>query len=210
MDVFLPMTLNWHSDQGEADTTGTVMTSAAFLEILCKEFPGFRTVPKSKSLLSRVIHVFLLTITCGKQRRYMSHYHTVIGLTLYTPACWEETEDLDRLILLRHERIHLKQRRRYTFLGMALLYLLPILPLGLAWGRARIEWEAYVETLRATAEYRGIEAARAPWLRNEIVRRFVSADYGWMWPFPRQVNRWIDRTLDEMEAEHRPTNQRTL
>jgi len=35
-------------------------------------------------------------------------------------------------------------------LTMALVYLLPVLPLFLAWGRARIEWEAYVETIRAT------------------------------------------------------------
>ena len=201
------MEVNSLRDTSGLASAGAIQTSADFVRTLRNEFPGFRIVPKCDSPLSRVVHVFLLMITCGKQRHYMSRYHTVIGLTLYTPACWDSTEDLDRLILLRHERIHLKQRRRYTFLGMAFLYLLPILPLGLAWGRARIEWEAYVETLRATAEYKGLEAARAPFLREEIVRRFVAADYGWMWPFPKQVNRWVDRALEQIEIEYRPTNR---
>ena len=79
---------------------------------------------------------------------------------------------------------------------MAFVYLVPILPLGLAWGRARIEWEAYKETIRATAEVYGRAAAER--LRPEIVRRFTSADYGWMWPFPGAVGRWFEGALAEI------------
>ena len=43
------------------------------------------------------------------------------------------------------------------------------LPAGLAWGRARLEWEAYTETLAATAEVYGVDAAEA--LRGHIVGR---------------------------------------
>ena len=81
--------------------------------------------------------------------------------------------DADRYILLRHERVHLRQRARMGDVAMAFVYLVPILPLGLAWGRARIEWEAYVETIRATAQVHGRPAAER--LRPEIVRRFTSA-----------------------------------
>src|SRR5262249_31182255 len=107
-----------------------------------REFPRFRLVPKAGDPLSRVIALALRAVTLGRQRYYLSHYHTVLGYTLYVPESWGSTSDVDREILLRHERVHLLQRRRYGFGLMALLYLLPFFPLGLAYGRARLEWEA--------------------------------------------------------------------
>ena len=83
---------------------------------------------------------------------------------------------------------------------MTFVYLVPFLPLFLAYGRARIEWEAYVETLRATAEVYGLPAARG--LRETIVRRFVGADYGWMWPFPRAIHRWFDEAIAQIEQKN--------
>src|SRR6266536_4734688 len=121
-----------------------------------REFPRFRIVPKRESALSRTIDVVLKVLTFGAQREFMTRYHTVLRDTLYVPDRWETTPDLSRLITLRHERIHLRQRRRYGDFVMTFLYLVPFFPLGLAYGRARIEWEAYAETLRATAEYRGL------------------------------------------------------
>jgi hypothetical protein len=83
--------------------------------------------------------------------------------------------------------------------AMALVHLIPIFPLLLAYGRARIEWEAYVETLRATAEIHGLRAAEA--LRPYIVARFTGPDYGWMWPFPRAVERWFEDAITGIRAE---------
>jgi len=170
-----------------------------FLLALRQEFPGFEIVPKAGSLLSLAIDIALKLVTLGGQRHYLTRYHTVIGDTLYVPAAWSAMSDEARVILLRHERVHLIQRRRYGFPLFAFLYLVPALPLGLAYGRARLEWEAYRETLRATAELRGREALHAPELRQEIVERFTGPDYGWMWPFPSQVNRWFDQALAELE-----------
>jgi hypothetical protein len=98
--------------------------------------------------------------------------------------------------------VHLRQRRRMGDVWMAVVYLLPFFPLFLAWGRARIEWEAYIETIRATAEVRGIDAARA--LEGEIVRRYVGPDYGWMWPFRGTVRRWFREVIADLEAESSP------
>lgn len=148
--------------------------------------------------MSRAIDVALKIVTFGGQRRYLSEYHTVIGDTLYVPTAWESASDVERAIVLRHERVHLRQRRRLGLPLMTFLYLFWVFPLGLAWGRARIEWEAYTETLRATAELRGLSAARAPELRAKIVARFTGAAYGWMWPFERQVQRWYDEALAEI------------
>lgn len=163
------------------------------------EFPSFAILRKRESPLQRAIAAALSLLTLGGQRRYLTQYHTVLFGKLYVPDAWARMDDDDRYILLRHERIHLRQRRRMGDLAMALVYLLPFLPLFLAWGRARIEWEAYVETIRATAEVRGLDAARA--LEEEIVRRYVGPDYGWMWPFPRTVRGWFREVIADLEAE---------
>ena len=144
---------------------------------------------------SRVLDLALKVVTLGGQRSYLTRYHTVIGNTLFVPPTWQAMSDLDRVILLRHERVHLRQRRRYGSLLMTFLYLIPIFPLGLAYVRARLEWEAYEETLRATAELLGLEAAHGKELRAHIVARFIGPDYGWMWPFERSVQAWYDRAL---------------
>jgi hypothetical protein len=178
--------------------------SDRFVADLRREFPRFRIVDKRTDALSHLIHWLLVALTFGGQREFLSHYHTVLGNTLYVPASWPEATDVDRVILLRHERVHLRQRRRYGFVGLSFLYLIPFFPIGLAYGRARLEWEAYVETIRATAELRGLAAARSPELRARIVSRFVGGAYGWMWPFPRQINAWYDRALAELPSESRP------
>ena len=175
-----------------------------FLAELKEEFPAFRIRPKRGDALSKAIDVALRIVTLNGQRQYLTHYHTVIGETLYVPETWEDLQDLDRVILLRHERVHLRQRRRYGGPLMAVLYLLPILPIGLAYGRARIEWEAYTETLRATAELRGLQAVQSPELRERIVRRFTGPDYGWMWPFRSVVEGWYDRVVTELCQEPHP------
>lgn len=178
-------------------------SSAAFIQLILGEFPRFRIVHKSQSPWSKLIDVLLKIVTLGGQRAYLTRYFTVMGNTLYVPPTWDGMPELDRVILLRHERVHLRQRRRMTFLGMALVYLLPILPLGLAYGRARLEWEAYTETLRATAELKGWPAATDLQLRREIVQRFCGPDYGWMWPFSGAVNRWYDAALSQIADEGR-------
>ncbi len=184
---------------------------ASYLRAMQLRHPELRFVKKEGDTLSHLIHVLLIGVTLGGQRSYLSDYVTTLGSTIFLPAKWDNCSVVHRYVVLRHEEVHLHQFRRWGFSVMALLYLLPIFPLGLAWGRARLEWEAYAETLRATAETAGLPAARAPRLRQHIVRQFTSASYGWMWPFPRQVNRWIDEELARMEsgehAEHTPCSR---
>jgi hypothetical protein len=160
------------------------------------EFPSFAILPKQGDLLQRTIDVLLRVVTLGGQRSYLTGYYTALFGKLWVPPTWDSLGDADRYVLLRHERVHLRQRARMGDVLMAFMYLVPVLPLFLAYGRARLEWEAYAETLRATAEVYGAPAAEA--LRGGIVSRFVGADYGWMWPFPRQVNTWFDEVMSEI------------
>jgi len=169
----------------------------AYLEELREEF-GIRVVDKEGDRFSALIDRLLRIVTLGGQRSYLDRYFTTIGRTFYLPRGWSERDPRARYVTLRHEAVHLRQFRRYGRIGMSLLYLLPILPLGLAYGRARLEWEAYAETFRATAEVYGVEAAHAAKLRTHVRRQFTSPAYGWMWPFPRTVDRWIDDVLAEI------------
>jgi hypothetical protein len=184
--------------------------SDRLIQEIQREFPHFRLVSKRNSPLSKLIDLALRVVTFGGQRAYVTHYHTVLGSTLYTPDAWERTPDLDRLITLRHERVHLRQRRRLTFPVMAFIYMVPFFPVGLAYGRARLEWEAYEETLVATAELRGLEALRSPSLRDHVVRRFTGPDYGWMWPFRSVVERWYDDAVRRIEETKRTEETRRI
>lgn len=186
---------------GPESTAPLTPRSDQLIERIQGEFPHFRIIEKRLDFLSQAIDYFLKFVTLGGQREYLTHYHTVLGYTLYVPDAWANTPDLDRVIVLCHERVHLRQRRRYGFPLMAFLYVVPWLPLGLAYGRARLEWEAYRETLRATLELHGVRALKSERLRDQIVSRFTGSAYGWMWPFRSQVNRWYDAAIVELTKE---------
>lgn len=179
----------------------TPPVDAAYLEELREEIGGLRVVDKADDGFSKLIDVALRVVTFGGQRFYMTRYVTTIRRTIYLPSGWSSRTPESRYVTLRHEAVHLRQFRRYGLIGTALVYLLPILPMGLAWGRARLEWEAYAETLRATAEVYGRSAAHDPALHRHIRRQFTSSAYGWMWPFDETIQRWIDEALSELPLE---------
>ena len=68
-----------------------------------------------------------------------------------------------------------------------------------SWARAHISGRP-PRTFRATAEVYGLEAARSPALRDYILSQFTGPAYGYMLPFTRVVNGWIDAELRELEA----------
>jgi hypothetical protein len=167
----------------------------ALLDEIQAEFPGFRLIHKHDSLLQRSIGSVLKVVTYGGQRSYQTRYTTTLGERVYVPVGWDEWAADERWLVLRHERVHLRQFRRWTFPLMALLYLALPLPLGLAWARMRFEREAYEETIRAGAELYGRAHVCNAAFRERIVEQFVSGAYGWMWPFRGSMERWYDGVL---------------
>jgi hypothetical protein len=166
---------------------------------LCTEVPGFRVMKKSASRMHRAIHWGLVAVTFGQMRSYLGSFHTTIGKTVYVTDDWDDRSALDRYVTMRHEAVHLRQFRRWTLPGMALLYVFLPLPLGLAYFRARFEKEAYAETIRATAEAYGMERVRDRRFRDQIIGQFTGPSYGWMWPFRRSLERWYDRVVSSLE-----------
>jgi hypothetical protein len=156
------------------------------------EFAGFALRKKDESRLQRAIDRALKILTLGGQRHYLDQYQTTIGRTVWVTSDWDTRPAAERYSTLRHERIHLRQFQRLGLPLMAVLYL-GVLPVGLAWFRARFEKEAYEESLRAWAEMYGPEHVRRADVRAEVVSRFTGPAYGWMWPFRRSIEAWYDR-----------------
>ena len=169
------------------------------LVALRAEFPRFRIIRKDRSILHRTIHYALIGLTFGRMRSYLDSFQTTIGCTVYVTPDWDDLDFDARYVTMRHEAIHLRQFRRYTMVGMALLYVFVPLPMGLAWFRAYFEKQAYAESIRAAAEVWGPDHPRRASFRTHIVEQFIGPSYGWMWPFRPAIERWYDRVLATVE-----------
>ena len=172
----------------------------ALVDALRAEFPEFRIVRKDRSRLHRAIHHALRLVTLGQMTSYLDAFQTTIGATVYVTADWDDCDADQRYVTLRHEAVHLRQFRSFTLPGMAVLYLLVPLPMGLAWFRAHFEKEAYAESIRAAAEVWGPAYPRRPEYRRYVIEQFTGAAYGWMWPFRRGLERWYDQVLASLPA----------
>ncbi len=172
---------------------------AQTIEETRREFPDFKIVPKSESALMKALDIGLKIVTFGQMKSFLS-YHTTIGTTMYAGPTWDMVNDVQRIILIRHEREHMRERAEMGGVLYTVMYLVPFFPVGLAYGRARLEWRAYEAGLLAKAELKGKEAVLDPDYRAMIVRQFTGPSYGWMWPFPSQVNAWYDEALKKAGA----------
>ncbi|MBC7976762.1 MAG: hypothetical protein H7138_17445 [Myxococcales bacterium] len=173
---------------------------AALVRSLRAEFPRFRIVRKDRSVLHQAIHYGLIGLTLGRMRSYLDSFQTTIGATVYVTSDWDDRDPDHRYVTLRHEAVHLRQFRSFTLPGMAVLYLLVPLPMGLAWFRAWFEKQAYAESIRAAAEVWGPAYPRDAAYRAHILAQFTGASYGWMWPFRAGLERWYDQILASLGA----------
>ncbi|MCU1280586.1 MAG: hypothetical protein JWM53_4132 [bacterium] len=154
-----------------------------------------RIVPKADVWHQRAIHQLLRVVTLGAQSAYLDRYVTTLWHTVYVTDDWESRPIEERYATLRHELVHVRQFERWGVI-MAIAYLLLPLPLGLSYFRMRFEREAYEETLRVWHALGGRAACERR--RAHIVAQFTSGSYGWMWPFPRAMERWFDRFVSSL------------
>jgi hypothetical protein len=177
------------------------MTLSDLLHDIKVEFPGFRLMPKSDSTFMSVLHVLLTIITLGGARKsFMEDYVTTIGNTIYIPNGWGLISAEEKVVLLRHERVHLRQARKYGAFLFAFLYLCFPLPLVFAYYRAKFEKEAYEESMRADAEQYGLTVLNDSY-KAFILRQFTGPMYGWMWPFKAGIETWYNDTVKRVSKE---------
>ena len=165
------------------------------------EFPKFRLMPKSDSTFMGVVYVLLCIITFGGARgSFMSKFVTTIGSTVYVPDGWGTWPEEEKVTILRHERVHLRQAKRYGHILFSFLYLFFPLPLGLAYFRAKFEKEAYEESMRSDAETYGLTVFNEKY-KAFITSQFTSSMYGWMWPFKSGIDAWYDAAVKRVTKE---------
>lgn len=168
---------------------------AAFVDELARR--GVRIAKKSETWHQKAIDALLRLVTLGQQDRFLTDFVTTIGHTIYVPDHFETDPAWLKLAVLRHEAVHVGQWERLGGPLNTLAYLTFPLPMGLAWGRAMLERDGYLETLRTIARVDGLAAAKAQ--RAWFVQQFTGPSYGWMWPFPSQVGQWFDEEIAAIE-----------
>src|SRR4051812_9068252 len=99
------------------------------LQELTREFPALLILPKAEVWHQRWLDTLLRLLTLGGQREFLTHYTTTLGTSrIYTPSQWVGFSAAEQYTILRHERAHLRQFRRYGFPLMTLLYIVVPLP----------------------------------------------------------------------------------
>lgn len=164
-----------------------------------QEFPKFSLVPKETSSFMKLLDLLLKVITLWRMKDFMRTFTTTIGYIVYVPSGWKMRPLKSRNIILRHERVHMRQRARLG-LWYSISYLLFPLPVVWAYFRMKYEMEAYEESLRAVAEYYGT-ASFTPVMRRSFVGHFTGPEYFWTWPWKARIERWYDSTLARIIVE---------
>lgn len=173
------------------------------LEEIKKEFPDFELIPKSTSFQMKVIDIFLKVITFWRMKDFMTRFITTTGQKTYTPTKWESWPLSSKVSILRHERVHMRQKRKYGGLWFSALYLFLPVPILLAYFRMKFEREAYTETLHAYADLYGVDSLSNKSMKEAVIRHFTSAEYFWMWPWRKGIERWFDDTVDSIRKSNK-------
>jgi len=155
-----------------------------FLE-LKQEFPKLIICPKNSVWYQYIIHILVCIVTLGFNRNYLKGFTTTftnrihLSKNMFQDIRFDGPSYQDDVwITLSHERVHLRQFKRYGFILMLLMYVFP--PFLLAYGRYKIELPAYLESLSCQFEVNE-EYAKSSEYRNWWVSQFTGPKYGWMW-----------------------------
>lgn len=156
-----------------------------------RDYPKFKLVPKASSTLMKVIDVLLKLITFWRMTTFMAKFTTTLGYTVYTPDEWERWRDLSRAIILRHERVHMRQRKEKGSFWFSFSYLFLPFPILWAYYRMKYEMEAYEVSIQAQWNAYG-RRIFTPEAREAMIQRFTGASYFWTWPWRKRIETWYD------------------
>lgn len=173
---------------------------AKILDEIKTEFSDFEIIKKEDSKLMKAIDVALKIITFGQMKMFMTGFITTMGNKVYVPSAWENYPPLSKASVLRHERIHMRQAKKYGRFLFSLLYLVVPFPIGIAYFRKKFEQEAYEESLRALYEWRGAAALDTAELKEKTLSHFTTAQYFWMWPWRSNLDKWYDAAIIKIKA----------
>ena len=157
------------------DSSGNYLKFMNFVDEIKAEFPKFELVKKEDSKFMKFLYA--VTLMRFWNPYFREDYITTIFGKIYMPA---------RLIgtgvgydILRHERVHLRDARRFPVL-FELSYILFPLPAVFTM-RAYWEYRGYCESLLAEYDRYGYVSHGAI---EYYVSLFAGPQYLWMCPFP--------------------------
>lgn len=162
------------------------------------EFPKFELIYKKDSTLMKIINVLLLILTFGKNKTFMKDFVTTLNCKVYLNSEWDKYSERVKCILLRHERVHMRQSKKYGLFLYSFLYLFVYLPFGLCYYRTKFEKEAYEESMRAVYQYYGPVTLSSKGYKSHILKYFTSSAYGYMWLRSSDIEKWFDETVTEI------------
>lgn len=168
---------------------------------ISREFPDFRLRKKTESAFMRLIGTLLFILTFGKQRSFMTTFTTTVGSTIYVPAGWDDYSPRAQCTILRHERVHLRQAKKYGRFLFSFLYLFCWLPVWRAYWRTKFEMEAYEESIQAMYEY-GEDPSNFVF-RLRMINHFTTAEYFWAWTDEEAVAAWFDATVSRVTGKNK-------
>lgn len=171
------------------------------LKELKKEFPLFVIRYKSRSPLMKAVALLLKILSGGRSSTFLTDFVTTVGSTLYVPNSWMGLKAEDRVVILRHERIHMRQQRRLGLLRFFFTYFVWPFPVLFAKGRRDLEREAYEETLRTDHYFYGFIYVEQPGYRQDILNDFKGPRYMWMWASTQDNEVWFDSALARLRAD---------
>lgn len=196
-----------------------------FVEHIQSVTPGYKIVKKEDSKLMKFFAIILFF-----NRKFMSHYTTTVGNTVYLPESWMSsgTQVLD---VLAHEAQHIWDHQRwYGHVFYALGYVFPqflgagaLLALLAIWYSKMWMLCLYCIMLlgpipapfRMMIERRGylMSLACGWWMHgNDVVEekgwpidQFVGGGYYCMWPFRKNLVKWFSSRLQQIKDGNYPT-----
>jgi len=178
------------------------------IELITKEFPDFKVVCKNQSkfmlLLSKILFF---------NKKFMSHYVTTVGNTIFIPDQSFFDDDNTAFIVIAHEYVHMCDNKKYGF-AYNLAYLFPqILSLlsllsfyNLAWLFCLLFLLPLPSPTRTWLEYRGYSMSMACyyWLYKEkpatsrYLDYFTASLYYWMCPFKGYISNKLEQSLNNI------------
>lgn len=170
------------------------------IKVIESDIPGFNIQFKTDSGVHQIIARLMFWInttdpeTGDTHYPYLETFTTVFGATVWYPSPEYIEKNLPWQVL-EHEWVHLKDSQ--TFFGWlpralspinrALYSLIYILPPILSPGRAYIEIRGYRRSLELVSDEDREETL------EHIIKQFTGASYLWMWPFPGQVRKMLEK-----------------
>lgn len=194
------------------------MKTQLLIQLIQKEFPDFKVVCKNQSkfmlLLSKILFF---------NKKFMSHYVTTIGNTIYVPDPSFFDDDDSAFSTIAHEYVHMCDHKKYGLL-FNFGYLFPqILSLLSLLSFYDIKWLFCLLFLlplpslgRAYFEYRGYSMSMACyyWIYKEkppiphYVDYFTTSLYYWMYPHKGYIEKKLEQSLNDI-LNNKLTEQQT-